>query len=41
VGASFEFEGRRYSVEEVENHRIDKVQIMNLQPSQAARQAGD
>jgi len=42
AGASFEFEDRRYSVEEVENHRIAKVRIMTLQRSgAAARQAGD
>ena len=40
VGDSFEFEGRRYSVEEMEAHRIAKVKIETLEPA-AMEQAGD
>jgi len=40
VGDSFEFEGRRYSVEEMEAHRIAKVKIENLEPA-PLEQAGD
>jgi magnesium and cobalt exporter, CNNM family len=38
-GESFDFEGRRYSVEEMEGHRIAKVKIENLKPA-ALRQTG-
>jgi CBS domain containing-hemolysin-like protein len=40
VGDSFEFEGRRYTVEEMEAHRIAKVKIENLEPA-PLEQAGD
>jgi CBS domain containing-hemolysin-like protein len=40
VGDSFEFEGRRYTVEEMEGHRIAKVKIETLQ-SAPLQQAGD
>jgi CBS domain containing-hemolysin-like protein len=40
VGDSFEFEGRRYTVEEMEGHRIAKVKIEVLQ-SAPLQQAGD
>jgi putative hemolysin len=40
VGDSFEFESRRYTVDEMEAHRIAKVKIENLQPAQL-EQAGD
>ena len=40
VGDSFEFEGRRYSVEEMEAHRIAKVKIETLEPA-SMEQAGD
>ncbi len=40
VGDAFEFEGHRFTVEEMEGHRIAKVQIEKLQPT-AAGKAGD
>jgi len=40
VGDSFEFEGRRYTVDEMEAHRIAKVKIENLEPA-PLEQAGD
>jgi CBS domain containing-hemolysin-like protein len=40
AGDSFEFEGHRFTVEEMEGHRIAKVQIEKLQPT-AAGKAGD
>jgi putative hemolysin len=40
VGDSFEFEGRRYTVEEMDGHRIAKVKIEALQ-SAPLQQAGD
>src|SRR5437660_6451390 len=40
VGDAFEFEGRRYTVEEMEGHRIAKVKIETLQSAQL-QQAGD
>jgi putative hemolysin len=40
VGDSFEFEGRRYTVEEMEGHRIAKVKIETLEPA-PLQQAGD
>lgn len=40
VGDSFGFEGRRYTVEEMEAHRIAKVKIESLQPT-PLEQAGD
>src|SRR6266446_5764971 len=40
VGDSFEFESRRYTVEEMEGHRIAKVKIENLEPA-PLEQAGD
>jgi putative hemolysin len=39
VGDAFEFEGRRYTVEEMEAHRIARVKIENLHL--ALEQAGD
>jgi len=40
VGDAFEFEGRRYTVEEMEGHRIAKVKIETLEPA-TLQQAGD
>jgi len=40
VGDSFDYEGHRFSVEEMEGHRIAKVQIEKLQPAVVGR-AGD
>src|SRR5580765_7301692 len=40
VGDSFEYEGRRYTVEEMEGHRIAKVKIETLEGA-ALQQAGD
>jgi len=40
VGDSFDFEGHRFIVEEMEGHRIAKVQIEKLQPA-AVGKAGD
>jgi len=40
VGDSFEFEGRRYTVDEMEAHRIAKVKIENLEAA-PLEQAGD
>ncbi|HMK23783.1 MAG TPA: hemolysin family protein [Terriglobales bacterium] len=39
-GDSFEFEGHRYTVEEMEGHRIAKVKIETLEPA-PLQQAGD
>jgi putative hemolysin len=39
-GDSFEFEGRRYTVEEMEGHRIAKVKIETLETA-PLQQAGD
>ena len=39
-GDSFDFEGRRYSVQEMEGHRIAKVKIANLEPA-AMEQSAD
>src|SRR6202045_1829846 len=40
VGDSFEYEGHRFSVEEMHGHRIAKVQIEKLQPAGVGK-AGD
>jgi CBS domain containing-hemolysin-like protein len=40
VGDSFDYEGRRYTVEEMDAHRIARVKIENLQPA-PLEQAGD
>ena len=40
VGESFDFEGRRYSVEEMDGHRVARVRVENSQPA-ALRQTGD
>jgi putative hemolysin len=40
VGESFDFEGRRYTVEEMDGHRLARVKVENLQPA-AMRQTGD
>lgn len=40
AGDAFEFEGRRYTVEEMEAHRIAKVKVETLEPA-AMEQAGD
>ncbi len=40
VGEGFDYEGRRFTVDEMEGHRIAKVKIENLQPS-ALERAGD
>ena len=39
-GDSFDFEGRRFTVEDMDAHRIAKVRIENLAPA-AMRQTGD
>jgi putative hemolysin len=39
-GDTFEFEGRRFTVEEMEGHRIARVKIETLEPA-ALQQAGD
>ncbi len=39
-GDSFDFEGRRYTVQEMEGHRIAKVKIANLEPT-AMEQSAD
>jgi CBS domain containing-hemolysin-like protein len=39
-GDSFEFEGRRYTVEDMEGHRIAKVKIETLETA-PLQQAGD
>jgi CBS domain containing-hemolysin-like protein len=45
VGESFEFEGHRYTVEEMDAHRIAKVKIDKLEnaddKAESAKQAGD
>jgi putative hemolysin len=40
VGDVFDYEGHRFTVEEMEGHRIAKVQIEKLQPT-AVGKAGD
>jgi putative hemolysin len=40
VGESFDWEGHRYTVEEMDGHRIARVKVENLQPA-AMRQTGD
>jgi putative hemolysin len=40
VGDTFDYEGHRFSVEEMEGHRIAKVQIEKLQPTPVGK-AGD
>ena len=40
VGDTFDFEGHRYTVEEMEAHRIAKVKIETLEPA-PLQQAGD
>jgi len=40
VGEAVEFEGRRFTVQEMEGHRIAKIKIENT-PSAAMQQAGD
>jgi len=40
VGEGFEYEGHRFTVKELEGHRIAEVQIEKLQPA-AAGKAGD
>jgi len=40
LGESFDFEGRRFTVEDMEGHRIARVRIENLAPA-AMRQTGD
>jgi len=39
LGESFEYEGHRYTVEDMDGHRIARVRIEDVQP--AAAQAGD
>jgi CBS domain containing-hemolysin-like protein len=45
LGESFEYEGRRYTVEEMEGHRIAKVKIEKVEgidgKAQSAKQTGD
>jgi putative hemolysin len=41
VSDSVDYEGHRFTVEEMEGHRIAKVQIEKLQPAIAASKAGD
>ena len=40
VGEAVEFESRRFTVQEMEGHRIAKIKIENT-PSAAMQQAGD
>jgi putative hemolysin len=40
VGEAFEYEGRRFTVEAMEGHRIAKIRIENLEPARLG-QAGD
>ncbi len=40
LGESFDFEGRRFTVEDMEGHRIARVRIETLAPA-AMRQTGD
>jgi putative hemolysin len=40
VGESFDYEGHRFTVEEMEGHRIAKVRIEKLQPSAVGQVAG-
>jgi len=40
VGESFDFEGRRYTVDEMDGRRIARVKIENVEPA-AMRQTGD
>ncbi len=40
IGEGFDFEGRRYSVEEMEGHRIASVKIETIKGA-AMQQAGD
>jgi CBS domain containing-hemolysin-like protein len=41
AGEAVEFEGRRFSVEEMDDHRIAKVKIEKVQRPAAMQQAGD
>jgi putative hemolysin len=45
LGESFEYEGHRYTVEEMEGHRIAKVRIEKIEnidgKAESAKQAGD
>ncbi|MGA8222290.1 MAG: transporter associated domain-containing protein, partial [Candidatus Acidiferrales bacterium] len=45
LGESFEYEGHRYTVEEMEGHRIAKVKIERLESigdqAEPAKQTGD
>ena len=45
LGESFEYEGHRYTVEEMEGHRIAKVKIEKIKTTdgkaEPAKQAGD
>jgi putative hemolysin len=45
IGESFEYEGHRYTVEEMEAHRIAKVKIEKVENvenrAESAKQAGD
>jgi len=40
IGEGFDYDGHRYTVEEMEGHRIARVKIEKLEPAQVA-QAGD
>jgi putative hemolysin len=45
LGESFEYEGHRYTIEEMESHRIARVKIEKLEnaenKTESAKQAGD
>ncbi len=41
IGDGFDYENHRFTVEEMEGHRIAKVKIENLQSTAAASKAGD
>jgi len=41
VGEGFDYEGHRFSVEEMEGHRIARIKIEKRQPPAAVSKAGD
>jgi putative hemolysin len=41
AGEAVEFDGRRFTVEEMDDHRLAKVKVEKLQKSAAMQQAGD
>jgi CBS domain containing-hemolysin-like protein len=40
-GDSFEFEGRRFTVLDMDGHRVARVQVEQLQPAETVQQVGD